>query len=99
MSRGTPVAERSPIFGAKLTRRALATEASEAFDSLGNKRYDLNPSTGTIFEIDRGRTIWIRFFTRLFFWIVCVLPINYSRKLLLRIRPTPTIQPRMIILG
>jgi hypothetical protein len=50
--------ERSPIYCAKIDNQRIGyVEGMEAFDLLGNKRCNYNPSTGNLLELDSGRTI------------------------------------------
>jgi hypothetical protein len=52
------MAELSPIFGARIDDRKIGyIGGTEAFDLLGNKRCDYNPSTGNLLDLGNGRTI------------------------------------------
>ena len=52
------MAERSPIFSAKIDRQKIGyIKGREAFDLLGCKRCNYNPNTGNLLELDSGRTI------------------------------------------
>ena len=52
------MAERSPIFSAKIDHRKIGyIKGREAFDLLGCKRCNYNPNTGNLLELDSGRTI------------------------------------------
>jgi hypothetical protein len=51
------MAEPSPIFSAKIDNQKIGyIGGTEAFDLLGNKRCNYNPSTGNLLELDSGRT-------------------------------------------
>jgi hypothetical protein len=54
---GPQMAEPSPIFSAKIDQKIGYIGGTEAFDLLGNKRCNYNPSTGNLLELDSGRTI------------------------------------------
>jgi hypothetical protein len=50
--------ERSPILSAKNDNQEIGyVEGVAAYDLLGNKRCNYNPSTGNLLELDSGRTI------------------------------------------
>ena len=50
--------ERSPILSAKDDNQEIGyVEGAAAYDLLGNKRCNYNPSTGNLLELDSGRTI------------------------------------------
>ena len=50
--------ERSPILSAKNDNQEIGyVEGAAAYDLLGNKRCNYNPSTGNLLELDSGRTI------------------------------------------
>jgi hypothetical protein len=52
------MAERSPIFSTKIDNQKIGyIGGREAFDLLGNKRCNYNPSTGNLLELGSGRTI------------------------------------------
>ena len=52
------MADLSPIFSAKIDHQKIGyIGGTEAFDLLGNKRCNYNPSTGNLLELDSGRTI------------------------------------------
>jgi hypothetical protein len=52
------MAERSPIFSAKIDNQRIGyIEHTAAFDLLGNKRCNYNPNTGNLLELESGRTI------------------------------------------
>ena len=58
MSTGLQMAERSPIVSGKIDHQKIGyIEGAAAFDLLGNKRCEYNPSTGNLLELGSGRTI------------------------------------------